>query len=78
MNLSNPLARTPFFNGDAKVRFIFLISKLFRKNFSIFIFQRQSSKELPAFTATRFSNGSAKVRLFSLLPNFSATIFNSF
>jgi len=31
-----------------------------------------------ALTDTRFSNGSAKVRLFSLLPNFSAIIFAKF
>ena len=30
---------------------------------------RQSCKELKASSATRFSNGSAKVRLFSSLPN---------
>ena len=30
---------------------------------------RQSCKELKASSATRFSNGSAKVLLFSLLPN---------
>ena len=30
---------------------------------------RQSCKELKASSAARFSNGSAKVRLFSLLPN---------
>ena len=30
---------------------------------------RQSCEELKASSATRFSNGSAKVRLFSLLPN---------
>ena len=34
----------------------------------------QSFQELTAFTAALFSNGIAKVRLFSLLPNLSATI----
>jgi len=56
------------------------------QNFFQEIFKKfESSKTLAsvfsrthALTDTRFSNGSAKVRLFSLLPNFSAIIFAKF
>ena len=65
----------PFFERGCKGRHYFLISKSFFKNFSTFFFMPQSFQELTAFTAALFSNGIAKVRLFSLLPNLSATIF---
>ena len=73
MNFLNPLSRTRFSNGVAKVRFIFKSPNFFAKIFEISFFKRQSHKELPASTATRFSFGTAKVRFFPLPPNlFSA------
>jgi len=73
MNYLNPLSRTRFSNGVAKVRFIFKSPNFFAKIFEISFLKRQSHKELPASTATRFSFGTAKVRFFPLPPNlFSA------
>jgi hypothetical protein len=63
MNLLSPLARALFQRGCKGTPY-FLISKSFRKNFSIFFAGVSLSKELMAFTGTRFSNGSAKVALF--------------
>ena len=49
---------------------LFLNLQIFLQKFLNFIFLRQSFKELfLASSTTRFSNGSAKVRLFYLLPN---------
>ena len=70
----NFLYSHPFFERGCKGRHYFLISKSFFKNFSIYFFLPQFFNELSAFTAALFSNGIAKVRLFSVLPNFSATI----
>ena len=68
MNLAFSLARTRIFKRGCKGKHYFLTSKLFRKNFQKSLQERkplQSSKELTASSATRFSNGSAKVRLFN-------------
>ena len=64
----------PFFERGCKGRHYFLISKSFFKIFQLFSSCLSLFHELPAFTAALFSNGIAKVRLFSVLPNFSATI----
>ena len=72
MNFLNPLSRTRFSNGVAKVRFIFELPNFFAKIFENLFFKRQSYKELYASTDTRFSFGTAKVRFFSLPPNFFA------
>ena len=72
MNFLNPLSRTRFSNGAAKVRIFFKPASVSGKIFDFFLEtlrmepMRQSCEEL---SARRFSNGSAKVRLFSLLPN---------
>ena len=64
----------PFFERGCKGRHYFLISKSFFKIFQLFSSRLSLFHELSAFTAALFSNGIAKVRLFSVLPNFSATI----
>ena len=78
MNFSFPLSRPVFRTGMQRYALFFNFQNFFQK----FSKKFQTSKTLApvfsrthALTDTRFSNGSAKVRLFSLLPNFSAIIF---
>ena len=60
----------PFFRTGLQRYALFLNLQIFLQKFLNFIFLRQSFKELfSASSATRFSNGSAKVRVFYLLPN---------
>ena len=49
MNFPDSRKGDPFFVWGCKGTLYFLISKLFCKNFSIFIFQRQSCQELCPF-----------------------------
>ena len=65
MNLLSPLPRALFQRGCKGTPY-FLISKSFCKNFSIFFVGVSLSKELMAFTATRFSKG---VQRYDFFPN---------
>ena len=76
MNFLNPLSRTRFSNGDAKVRFIFKSPNFFETFFKKFFGDRfsVSIRKNSALSDTRFSNGIAKVDIFSLPPNKSVSI----
>jgi hypothetical protein len=50
----------------------------FQKNFAAIKSQRQSSKELPAFTATRFSKGVQRYTLFFNLQTFQQQFLTFF
>ena len=63
MNFLNPLARTRFSNGVAKVGIIFKLPNFFAKIFEILFSSLSLFKNFSLRTTVRFSNGIAKVQL---------------
>jgi hypothetical protein len=72
MNFSFPPKR-PRFDWGCKGTLYFLICKFFCEKFENFIFSVSLGKNSWPLSATRFSNGSAKVRFIFKLANFSAS-----
>ena len=78
MNFSFPLSRPVFRTGMQRYALFFNFQTFFQKFSKKFKTSKTSApvfSRTHALTDTRFSNGSAKVRLFSLLPNFFIIIF---
>ena len=76
MNLSNPLSRTRFSNGAAKVRINFKLPNFYSK-FFIFHHLRQSYNELPAFLLPVFRMGVQRYNFLIILQIFP-TYFQDF